>query len=150
MVKYLVNQKKCVINIGDTEGACPLVYAVYCAMKKVTHVTKPPLDSFGSSVIPSSEHIQVVKYLLTCLSLQEDSISPKDLCVLRLPVHCDSFHDFVLMESTIKCKLRDKSIELTSEMKYCLEMAITEGKWGFAENLLCTYTYAFNQFHHQM
>lgn len=131
MVIYLVNRKKCDINIRDIEGACPLVYAVYCTMTKVT--CQPPLDNFRPNITPCCKHIQVAKYFLTHPSLQSDSILPKGLYVLRLPVYRNSFPDFAQLESILKCKLGGKSIELINEVRNCLEIAITDSKWEFAE-----------------
>ena len=139
VVKYLAIQQKCDVNVEDKEGACPLAYAAFCVMGNTT--LKCPLDAFQSSVKPRFQHIQTAKLLLSPSVLFQTSLSRPDLCIklLRLSVYCGSFADFVHLESLLNPKLKDNSSMLCSEVSKCLEIALEQNKWDFAESLLCNY-----------
>ena len=134
-MKYLVAQQKCDVNSRDKQGVCtcPLGYTAYCVMKEVTVMS--PLNCFHDE--PRSEHVNTAKFLL---NKEETCVTSDELFVLGLPVYCDSkFPVFFLMESTLKHKLGSNSTDLHCEIAKCLEIAIAESKWGFAEQVLCAY-----------
>jgi ankyrin repeat protein len=131
-VKYLVTQQKCDINLKDEKGVCPLGYTVYCILKEVTVLS--PLDSLCKKL--HTEHVQVAKFLL----VNEVYVTSSELCILRLPLYSDSkFAVFKLMVDSLKHKLQSTCKQVYFEISKCLEIAVTENKWGFAENLVRTY-----------
>ena len=140
VVKYLAIQRKCNTDVNDREGACPLAYAAFCVTGNTT--LKCPLNAFQKSVKPRFQHIQTAKLLLSPSVFFQSSLSRPDLCIklLRLPIYCGSFADFVHLESLLNPKLKDDSAMLCSEVAKCLEIAIKQKNWDFAESLLCKYT----------
>ena len=139
VVKSLVVKHKCDANVRDKEGACPLAYTSYCVMGKIT---KRPLNVFKERNKPRSEHIQTAKFLLCHATIQRASLT-KELCVLRLPVYCGSFTDFIQLEYSLNLKLGDSSPELGSEIAKCLEIALSREhtESGFVESIMRTYAY---------
>ena len=145
VVKYLAIQRKCNTNVNDEEGACPLAYAAVCVPGNT--VLKCPLDAFQKSVKPRNGHIQTAKLLLSQPSvLFQASLSRPDLCIklLRLPIYCGSFADFVHLESLLNPKLKDDSAILCSEVAKCLEIAI-EQKNGILQKVYCVNTLAISE-----
>ena len=133
VVKYLVTQQKCDINLRDKKGVCPLGYTTYCILKEVTVLS--PLNFLCKKL--HTEHAQVANFLLA----KEVCVTSSELCVLRLPLYSDSkFAVFISMVDNLKSKLQRNCKELYFEISKCLEIAVAENKWGFAENLLRTYS----------
>ena len=133
VVKYLVTQQKCDINLRDKKGVCPLGYTAYYILKEDTVLS--PLNFLCEKL--RTEYAQVAKFLLA----KNVCVTSSELCVLRLPLYSDSnFAVFRSMVDSLKSKLQRNREELYFEISKCLEIAVAENKWGFAKNLLRTYS----------
>ena len=137
VVKFLVDKHKCNVNVKDKKGACPLTYTSYCVMENIG--LKSPLDIFQRCIISRSENINTAKFLLSHSTFHRSSLTHRELCTLRLPLHCGSFDDFKQLESTLSLKLGDNSPEVCSEVAHCFEIGLEQTCLDYAKSLLRTY-----------
>ena len=139
VVKYL--QKFCDTSniVVDRLGACPLSYCIYGAMSHKD--VKAPLDSFQYISFPSSEYVEIAKYLLTFMvkTSKKCTLSPELLRVLRLPLYCHdaSLADFeYIIDMLTQLEFRAESMKYSNEVYECVRLVVSGCKWDFVRILL--------------
>ena len=141
VVAYLVEKQKCDTNAMDNEGFSPLAYTACCVSQEIT--LKCPLNVFRSK--PCSDHVLIAKLLLERVVIKFCD-NPTNITymlrVIRLPVYCESeYINFkLIMDNVMKHTRGRYSLELKIELIKSLEITIDKSLWGFAKELLCTYS----------
>ena len=143
VVKYLQELYGIAVVVVDKMGACPIAYCTYCAIWAQS--VEAPLDHYlWRRISPSSDHVEVAKYLLS-LRVQNinqvcRTLSPKLVQVLRLPMHCGSLTDFkCIIEMLTQFDFQAESAKYNTEVYECLCSAIRSYKWDFVRALLSAF-----------
>ena len=143
VVKYLVDHLKCNPSPKDNNGECPLVYSAYCVIKDAE--LRSPLDYYTNFITEFRfDHIRVALFLLQCDSTQLQIAKwPKLICVLRLPLTCESFTVFSQMVDILKVEGYVTNELVYQEIYQCMKIVVGDKYsyplWKYVHKLLDAY-----------